>query len=181
MMSFFKAVLAVLIVGTVVRSVDAQNPPPGLPLDSLQMPVPLGSIEPLSNNVHLEIPIGSIPQRGDNAMIMKLVYDTQYVFFFGGYFGFGPGWRVVFGPEKQLSITSTTYNSPCPHPAYPDGGAYTTGNYAAIDASGTYHYADSGLYVYHIVCQDSGGHPDPDTGGWPGAASSKYIQIFSLN
>src|SRR5258708_7922509 len=68
----------VLLFVTSALNTFAQNPTPGLPVNTPQIPVPLGSINPVTGNVHLEIPIASIPQRNSDPMVAKLVYDTTY-------------------------------------------------------------------------------------------------------
>jgi RHS repeat-associated protein len=152
----------------------AQNPvPPGLPVNSSQIPIPLGAVNPLTENVHLEIPIASIPQRNGHTMSAKLVFDTRWQTldqFQANWLG-GPGWRLVFGPSQQGVVTSTTTTSSCPDGGYPNGSAYTTSNYAIIDAQGTVHYASTSLYVYHIVCRDNSGNPDPNTGSPSGGSA----------
>jgi YD repeat-containing protein len=158
-------VSTILLLAALAIKTQSQNPAPGTPVNSPQISVPLGSINALTGNVHLEIPIASIPQRDDDPMIAKFVYDTTYSHYVIG-IGWtgGAGWRVVFGPARAGTIASTTVNGPCPDSAYPNGSTYTTSNFGFQDASGTQHNFPSQLYVYHIVCTDNSGNPDPNTG-----------------
>src|SRR5690349_5332511 len=51
----------------------------GVPANAARLPIPLGFVDTISGQVHLEIPIASIPeQRGGRPLDIKAVYDTTY-------------------------------------------------------------------------------------------------------
>ena len=127
--------------------------------------MPLGTIDLLTGSVHLEIPVASIPQRGDDPMILKLGFSTTYTSYIPGV-----GWRSsgggggFFGAARSGLLSSTTVTGPCPDSAYPNGSTYTTGNYVVTDSSGTQHAFPPQLFVYQIVCTDNSGNHDPNVG-----------------
>jgi hypothetical protein len=51
----------------------------GIPWCTIPLPIPNGLVDAVSGNVHLEIPLGSMPQRNGDPIVSKLVYDTQYI------------------------------------------------------------------------------------------------------
>jgi RHS repeat-associated protein len=168
-MSPLRVVALALLVASSTFNGLAQNPQPGLPVDSAQIPIPLGSINPLTENVHLEIPIASIQQRGDNPLVAKFAHDTQL--FVLGPGGYASGWTFIIYPEKYTTVAFSTTSGPCPDPAYPNGHTNTNSNFYASDSHNTRHYANPSLQTYQIVCTDNNGNPDPNT-GQPSAGSA---------
>jgi RHS repeat-associated protein len=166
-MTLVKSILSTLAALAILAlNAWCQNPPSGLPVNQAQIPIPLGSIDPLTGNVHLEIPIVSIPQRGDDPMILRLGFNTTYTSYIPGV-----GWRSsggggggLFGAARTAFLSSTTVSGPCPDPAYPNGATYTTNSYVATDSSGTQHAFPPQLYVYQVVCSDNSGNHDPNVG-----------------
>jgi RHS repeat-associated protein len=92
----------------------------GLPPFSTQLPVEQGYISAANGNLHLEIPMGSFPQRGGKQLTMGFTYDSsiwdgtccawlpQNVPFTGQWNvdAFDGGWQVKISPESQ----GATYN-----------------------------------------------------------------------
>jgi RHS repeat-associated protein len=122
--SFF-FILIITLVGLGTSNSNAQaNPNPdnsmeslGFPPFSEQVPVEMGNINVANGNLHIEIPLGSFPQRGQSgALNPKLVYDSAI---WTQDFGFQPlignalgtgspyltGWRYV----TSQSAASTSY------------------------------------------------------------------------
>ena len=83
----------------------------GSPAFSVNQPVVFGFSNLANGNVHLEIPIGSAPQRGELGFSVKLVYDSRIwqVVKAGGSLLWKPtnvpnsmgGWRVVSSARRM--------------------------------------------------------------------------------
>ena len=105
----------------------------GAPPADTTIPVELGAIDLTNGNLHLEIPLGSFPQRGSLTYTAKLVYDSRIWVgaFWGptfllsyrpvnvsdpkGIYGNG-GWRMVVNVDSSASkagysITNTSCNT----------------------------------------------------------------------
>jgi len=129
----------------------------GIPQNSATIPIPLGFVDPLSGQVHLEIPYASIPQRNGAPLIAKYIYDsTYYVPYPSSPSQFGPGWQLVWGPSNRVRLSFLETEGACP-PTYPIGQIYNYSNFAIIDANGTF----VSLFNYPLsqwTCQDSNGN-----------------------
>src|SRR5450631_613866 len=49
----------------------------GRPSFAMPYPAEMGTVDAASGNLHLEIPLGSFPQRGASAIVPKLLYDRH--------------------------------------------------------------------------------------------------------
>jgi RHS repeat-associated protein len=114
----------------------------GLPTFTTATPVELGVINLANGNLHLEIPIGTAPQRGRLQMQEKLVYDSRI--WVPVNTGTGTvwqpsegGWRFVTGTETG-AVSHSTVRTKC-SPEY-GGGSYTDyENFAWTAPDGTVH------------------------------------------
>jgi len=154
--------LTSFILAGVAGIVNAQIIP-GLPVNAPQISVPLGSISPLTENVHLEIPIASNQQRGDDPMMAKFVYDSVFGVNPNGSAGAGH-WSLQFGAARAGTVGATYTSGPCPDPNYPNGSTSTATNFYFEDSSYTIHYASTSLSTYHVNCTDAYGNQDPNVG-----------------
>ena len=69
-----------LLFGPSAPTLSAQNEDPllslGIPPFSAQLPIESGTINGANGNLHLEIPLGSYPQRGGPPVDVALTYDS---------------------------------------------------------------------------------------------------------
>lgn len=86
----------------------------GAPTYSAPEPVEYGFVETANGNLHLEIPLGSFPQRGGTEpYVLRLVYDshiwqvegTQWTTRFSGNILIGAGWRYIDNVWGRISTT----------------------------------------------------------------------------
>jgi RHS repeat-associated protein len=98
-------------------------------------PAEMGTVDATSGNLHLEIPLGSFPQRGSGALIPKLVYDSHI-------------WTV---PTDGTSYVWTTQGA-----LY--GLAYGTWGMHEGGSAGTYYIraSGSGCNVDYMLWGESG-------------------------
>src|ERR1051325_3338367 len=73
------AILVFLVVGTCCSQIHAQSylTSTGSSGGASPYPAEMGVVDAASGNLHLEIPLGSFPQRGGNALVPKLLYDSH--------------------------------------------------------------------------------------------------------
>ena len=84
---------------------QANYVPVGIPQFSKTIPVPNGFVDPLSGQLHIEIPIASVPLRDGDTQVVKLVYDSTWYSYDGNYNALepqGPGWTVFNNSSKLL-------------------------------------------------------------------------------
>jgi hypothetical protein len=67
---------SLLFLFALSRPVWCQISGEGIPTGAPQVSVPLGFVNAMNGNLHLEIPIASIPQRNNDPLIAKYVYDN---------------------------------------------------------------------------------------------------------
>src|SRR5438445_12427886 len=51
----------------------------GIPINSAQVPIPLGFVNALTGKAHLEIPIASVSERNGIPVTARMIYDTYLV------------------------------------------------------------------------------------------------------
>ncbi len=136
-----KAVLiaAVVLVGGVCSA--QQNPAyyqTGLPVNAAQVPIPLGAVNALTGNVHLEIPLASIPERNGIPFVAKLTYNAIPAPIINPN---GGGWTpFTYGTEGWRSWVTWDFSTlPCQNLAYPNGSNGKTTNFRVVDDSGAAH------------------------------------------
>jgi hypothetical protein len=78
-LAFWSGIVALFIVGPLLAGLQAQNylTNTGTPSFATPYPVAMGSVDAASGNLHLEIPLGSFPQRGGSNANVKLAYDSH--------------------------------------------------------------------------------------------------------
>jgi RHS repeat-associated protein len=129
----------------------------GVPAFTTRLPVENGFINAANGNLHLEIPLGSFPQRGGRQETLALVYDSniwwQDAFFYPG------GWQPNNDDDPFNSTCPNNFGSGCSgnapgagwrleatmHSGFYDFGIYDTGWCSAEDDYATQH---NGPWVY---------------------------------
>src|SRR5580704_4605193 len=99
-------VVTIWIFWPCARVAHAQDDPLvqiGIQPFSTTQPVPGGYINTMTGNLHLEIPLGSYPQRGQGPAKVALTYDS------GIWVAIQPGWCCV--PDGTFYATYPTYTS----------------------------------------------------------------------
>jgi hypothetical protein len=140
----------------------------GIPPNTTMLKVPLGFVHVINGNVHLEIPIASLPERGGDSDVAKFVYDTTIYTPTDnvGHLSSGPGHGWYLIAENSISAGNVQYDQvgqSCPDPAYPYGQAYKYQNFRYVEANGTVHPTNPNFYTYQINCQDANGNKDWNT------------------
>src|SRR5258708_1629416 len=172
----------------------SQTSPVGIPVNSAPIPIPLGFIDPLSTQVHLEIPIASVPQRNAPPSTATLIYDPiscapSPVWACA----YGTGWRLKMVPLSSSYLAMGTFDysvwtdTSCPDQAYPYGGQGHVYNIRFTDLHGTVHVTGSGSTTPQLTwigCQDALGNKDPNTGTlhqWTGFSSDGAGYFFNVS
>jgi RHS repeat-associated protein len=77
--SFWVIVLALCVIGPFCDVLTAQNYLTSTGVSGFSAPYPaeMGTVDASSGNLHLEIPLGSFPQRGGGTLAPKLIYDSH--------------------------------------------------------------------------------------------------------
>src|SRR5256885_15608299 len=113
------------------------------------IPVPLGFIHAMTGDVHLEIPITTVPQRNQPPFVAKFVYDTSWYRQNGnGYHCLGGSCGLSLQMGNNISAGTVLYNSvsfPCPNSAYPYGSATQYQNFRYVDQDRTVHAISNSL------------------------------------
>lgn len=78
-LSFWGVICALCVTGPFCAVLSAQNylTTTGVTSFSVPYPAEMGTVDAASGNLHLEIPLGSFPQRGGSALVPKLLYDSH--------------------------------------------------------------------------------------------------------
>ncbi len=111
------------LLGPFCQSARAQDPlnQIGAPTFSTTLPVELGSVNVSNGNLHLEIPLGSFPQRGGRSLSASLLYDSR-IWKVDSSSKWQPtnvpgglgGWRVVTSATAQgTGIFYTPFSAQC--------------------------------------------------------------------
>jgi RHS repeat-associated protein len=175
-------IFALLIASVTIPCLAQSYLQDGLPPNSFQVPVPLGSVSPDGGRMHLEIPLASSAVRGDDPNIVKMIFDSTTYLDFPGYgaSSAGPGWRFVLGPSRALSVMYDSTPGAC-DPAYPLGNSYTYTNFRVVDNNGTVSTMIGSVYTQSFSsCYNSGNQQDPNPGRPSGAnwgTSGYYFNI----
>ena len=115
--------MVVLSVSALVAPVEAQyTTAAGTPTFTTAFPVEMGFTNLSNGNLHIEIPIGSFPQRGSLPYNARLVYDSVIWKILGTTWqptnipnSMG-GWRLITGGEPGGPISYYTFSNPCDTP-----------------------------------------------------------------
>ncbi len=170
--TFFAAILAC--------SVRAQTSNPtylnatGSPTFSVNIPVPNGFINVANGNLHMEIPLSTLKQRGALALNERLVYDSRIwkIISYSHHYWWPlnipnaqAGWRFVQGNETGTLNTSVASTTPiscatgpidpsASDPNPPSNGEMDQSTISWTDPSGTAHVFD-GTANYTLQCDGS--------------------------
>lgn len=112
------------------------------------MPVELGYFDASTGNLHIEIPLGTWPQRGSHSFTAALVYDSR-IWYINNH-AWTPsnipnswaGWRLVTSPALGGSTAYRTTTGQCQCPDPPCAGHeyyYVYSNFTWTDPYGTVH------------------------------------------
>lgn len=150
-----------LFAAMATTSADAQNSylySTGNPTWGVNIPIEDGFINVANGNVHIEIPVGSEPQRGGSTYTESLVYDSRIwqIVSNGTSYGFQPnggGWTfggsLNGGQVEEGNIVSSSVS--CSGSGGSQGYGQTT--YTWIDPSGTTHLFAPPIYtLYSPIC-----------------------------
>ena len=168
--------LALLIIGVAVPPSKAQvatniSSLIGTPAHARFLPIRFGELNLDTGDMHLEIPLFSLPERGLAPYELKLVYDSFFWYptsVFGTDFlqgtqlyPTGTGWSIqVSGAMGDWGInpeSSTVIN--CSTQRANDYGTITTVNrWSGVDSHGTLH--EFNLYAVQNTCTLAQGGPD---------------------
>ena len=89
----------------------------GIPWYTIPLPVPGGFVDVMSGNLHLEIPVASVPERNGDPLVAKMTYDSYpgYHFDYNGSGFVGGSWKGFIGTSHSGTgfLASTTSQS-CP-------------------------------------------------------------------
>ena len=80
----------------------------GTPTFATTEPVPMGFINIANGNLHIEIPIATVPQRGGRPFVAKMVYDSRI-------------WKIVDTGSSQSWQPTNVYGTSPPTIAAPPG------------------------------------------------------------
>jgi len=185
-------VRTILLVFTACSMAIAQSGyyPVGVPHNSSTIAVPLGFVDPLSQQVHLEIPIASVPIREGHTYKATLVYDTTTYYFNGNINNWsaygGGGWFLTYGGDENVTLLYTGTNITCPDPGYTYGNAVTYAGFSARDSNATVHPAAwFGTLEYVYGCTNAQGQHDPtqypNSFTAPSGDGSGYTFVVNLN
>lgn len=158
---------------------------PGLPTFATTESVELGAIDVSNGNLHLEVPLTSLPQRGSLRYAAKLVYDSRIWDITNNGFGntwqpaiANGGWRIIETsrgtPGLSMGTNSCTYTCGT-------GGKQCTAywyrdqNFHYTDATGTIHYFP--LYIETSnICHTA--QYSSTTNGYATDASGYYMSGY---
>jgi RHS repeat-associated protein len=134
----------------------------GEPNWSATIPIPMGFVNVANGNLHLEIPITSLSQRGGQSVVEKLVYDSIFwqLIGTGGVPQFmaynNGGWNLVLEYPSAGALAWDTGSSHC---STGNGTTSTYNNFRYTDIHGTTHIFPG--HTQRITCQDPNGNGDP--------------------
>lgn len=154
-------VVHMLLILSIVAAAQTNDfLPVGIPQNTSTIPIPLGFIDPLTTQIHIEVPIASVSQRNGVPIIANMAYDWSPTTGSGG-------WNTELGDAKSgyFEWDPGTPGS-CPDPQYPNGGVTYWTNFRFVDMNGSVHpfayFANLSLQL--INCYNNSNQRDPNTG-----------------
>jgi RHS repeat-associated protein len=170
----------------------------GIPDWSVNEPVEMGAINLANGNLHLEIPMASLAQRGEKPFGVKLVYDSTIwghswptVWYPNAMIGSLGGWRVIttgfegdsticqaFLGGTCVGVNSGASDGTCTVSVGPVTGTYTTfSGFSYHDATGlSKNFPD--IYTYSSPTPSLDCPPDtPNGAGYADDGSGYFISI----
>jgi hypothetical protein len=138
--ALWSGIAALLVVGPLLAALHAQDytTSTGTPSFATPYPAEMGLVDAASGNLHLEIPLGSFPQRGGSIVNLKLAYDSHiWSINSDGVAPIWANWRNESGFSLGQAWRLVAPGS--------SGGTYETNStcvfdYHAFDPNGTQHW-----------------------------------------
>lgn len=121
-----RAVFCLICISLAAAPSKAQDTDPlesvGSKVDSTTLPVPSGYVDLANNDLHIEIPVGTFSQRGEQTVEYSLMYDSAIwsqangshwapAQFITGFWG--AGWRLVNSADPGSMLYTTTEGNFC--------------------------------------------------------------------
>jgi len=152
----------------------------GNPVWGINIPIENGFINVANGNVHMEIPIGSQPQRGGLPLTETLVYDSRIwqIVDTGSSVSFQPvstdGWALGGTAIAGSGATQSIVNESVPCNGSGSQG-YEEAIYTYVDMEGTSHVFAPGIYyLYGTTCSDGNTGGITNTNMAAGTSYSAY-------
>jgi RHS repeat-associated protein len=153
----------------------------GVPPFTAQLPVENGFINAANGNLHLEIPLGSFPQRTGAPDKIVLMYDSTiwlpvYPFFWRpiNVTNSWGGWRIVTSREGGFFDSGETDSGYCPAADNPYWAEYSPWIWTAPDGTQHSFDADTKAPIYPTWCPGTG---TPNSSAYASDGSGFYISI----
>lgn len=153
----------------------------GNPVWGINIPIENGFINVANGNVHIEIPIGSQPQRGSLPLTETLVYDSRIwqIVNTGSSLSFQPvstdGWALGGTAIAGSGATQSTVNESVPCNGGGSNQGYVEDVYTYVDMAGTSHVFAPGIYsLYDPICSSGNTGGIANTNMSAGTSYSAY-------
>jgi hypothetical protein len=129
----------------------------GVPPNAARISIPLGYVDALTGQVHLEIPIASVPERNGVPLRATAVYDTTYYqqYLSAGNYAKqnGGGWIVGVGTPNIGNLLVNTHSNYARCPAnYPNGSITKYDTFRFRDWNLTIHPFPTTIYEINENC-----------------------------
>lgn len=158
----------------------------GVPSFTTQIPVESGFINAVNGNLHLEIPLGAFPQRGEGKENVALVYDSAIWSPFNsqwnlhhnigtyayGWYNFS--WRLVTSADPSGALAGSVYSGYCSKEDDYEWVTYSPFIYVAPDGTQHSFPATTVAPLYPGIC---GGSGTPNATAYASDGSGYYISI----
>lgn len=152
----------------------------GHPTFSSSEPVELGSVDVANGNLHLEIMLGSYPQRGGRTLTYKLVYDSR-IWNHPTNVSWSPntwanpmgGWRFVSSADSGGPVGFSTWSTQCG-----SGGAGGSYNFYWTAPDGTIRYFPN---VTTSSASSGCGTTSSSSTGYANDSSGYYMSITNYS
>ena len=120
-----------------------------------------------TGNVHLEIPLASIPERNGDPLVSKAIFDSSAWGYNGGWGPLGPGWQVFTGNTHSGSGSYNSSYQDCTSAGYSPytSGQVTSNYFYFIDDHSTSHGLNALNYTKQVSCYN------PSTGIYFGSGN----------
>ena len=160
----------------------------GVPTFTTQIPVENGFVNAANGNLHLEIPLGSFPQRGGGTDKVSLMYDSAIwmtssgtvwsptnVSSYAGNNVFG-GWRLVTSGDPGLISSGWTYYGNCDQNLYYMWKSYSPWIWTGPDGTVHSFAAATVAPATPTICPGTG---TPTASAYASDGTGFYISIFN--
>lgn len=165
----------------------------GNPSFGINLPVPNGYINIANGNLHLEIPLATLKQRGALQLNERLVYDSRIweIVQYNNYYWWPlnvpnsqAGWRFVKGNETgTIATTSQISNTSCWTGIFNQPYTITTSYYSWTDPNGTVHTfdANSAKTIVPTNCPGTQGGTFTTAASGYATDASGYFETLTTN